>query len=379
MNRSGEIRLKDLLSRQTKAVSDKAIQDNGQVSADKVDALEHLAKLVQIGETAHSPSPRRRWPVVAVLVGTLLIVSILFFMRVSETEIELDVALSEVDFALHSEQVLTDVMGLAAIGVSGLREIRLPRSQDLELPTTSTTENATAAIRLSAPPEEASGTVTLATLVLPAETYVGIRPTGLSQQYRLTIEGSEFILDIAVNGAVRIEMAGSPAWQFNFSSPKPVVLQTGSYATDIDLTLQDNFPGTFSKQLLVKTLSLFRIDEFTDLDRTVVRRTSAILSGNLYMESLYGEKHMLRVGESLQFEIVRGEIRTLNLHDDRIALKFHGHVRRMSTGTGESHRSLMPTYLEWLQARHGLSLLWGTTLYLFALAGGVMRWWGIRI
>jgi hypothetical protein len=35
----------------------------------------------------------------------------------------------------------------------------------------------------------------------------------------------------------------------------------------------------------------------------------------------------------------------------------------------------MPTWLEWLRARHGLSLLWGTALYLFGLAVGVLRWW----
>jgi hypothetical protein len=39
----------------------------------------------------------------------------------------------------------------------------------------------------------------------------------------------------------------------------------------------------------------------------------------------------------------------------------------------------MPTYLEWLRARHGLSLLWGTTLYLFGVIVGALRWWGIRL
>jgi hypothetical protein len=49
----------------------------------------------------------------------------------------------------------------------------------------------------------------------------------------------------------------------------------------------------------------------------------------------------------------------------------------METGSEDSPRSLMPTWLEWLKARHGLSLLWGTTLYLFGLVLGVARW--IRI
>ena len=47
----------------------------------------------------------------------------------------------------------------------------------------------------------------------------------------------------------------------------------------------------------------------------------------------------------------------------------------MTSGSGDTRRSLMPTYLEWLQARHGLSLLWGTTLYVFGLVVAALRWW----
>ena len=39
----------------------------------------------------------------------------------------------------------------------------------------------------------------------------------------------------------------------------------------------------------------------------------------------------------------------------------------------------MPTYLAWLKARHGLYLLWGTTLYLFGLIASLLRWWGLRL
>ena len=70
-----------------------------------------------------------------------------------------------------------------------------------------------------------------------------------------------------------------------------------------------------------------------------------------------------------------GRSRTLRLREDRIALRFHGHVRGMSTGSADSPRSLMPTYLEWIRARHGVELLWGTTLYLFGLIAGALRWW----
>ena len=83
----------------------------------------------------------------------------------------------------------------------------------------------------------------------------------------------------------------------------------------------------------------------------------------------------------LEFDEIEGEIRMLRLTDDHIALQLHARVRGMSTGSGDTDRSLMPTWLEWLYARHGMSLLWGTTLYVFGLIAGILRWWrgGLRL
>jgi hypothetical protein len=78
----------------------------------------------------------------------------------------------------------------------------------------------------------------------------------------------------------------------------------------------------------------------------------------------------------IHFEQVRGEIRTLRLQDNNIDLKFHGRVRGLGAGPEENPRSLMPTWLEWLRARHSLSLFWGAAIYLFGLIAGVLRWWG---
>ena len=36
---------------------------------------------------------------------------------------------------------------------------------------------------------------------------------------------------------------------------------------------------------------------------------------------------------------------------------------------------LMPTLLDWLRARHGLSLLWATTAYLVGLFVAILGWW----
>ncbi len=58
-------------------------------------------------------------------------------------------------------------------------------------------------------------------------------------------------------------------------------------------------------------------------------------------------------------------------------MTFHGRVKGMKIGSDANPRSLMPTLLDWLRAQHGLSLLWGTTVYLFGIGLAVVRWFKV--
>ena len=95
-----EIKLHELravLSRRAKALSDAAIEADGEVPADAEKSLMRLRALVDICHSLQ-PSGRKRWPVAAVLGATLVLLSSLLFIRVPETEIELEVKASEVSF-----------------------------------------------------------------------------------------------------------------------------------------------------------------------------------------------------------------------------------------------------------------------------------------
>jgi len=377
MSRTDISQIRDLFSRKARVLIEDAIRTDGRIPAEEVQSLEHLARLVEICETEDRvPQPRKRWPVIAVLSATLAILSVLLFARVSETEIELELALSEVGFVLPTQQVLTDVLNVSAIGISGLREVRLPRAR--ERPAVNQSEGASA-ISLSVVSNGGRhGAVTLAPLTPSAGTRVWVRHTSLGRQYELSLEGG-MVLHVGVNGPVRIGLPGAPAEQFDFNSPKPIILRSDSGEVTLSLTLPSGSQGMFSRQLSASDFSLFRIEHYSELERTLVHRISTILSGTLYLESLNGRRHPLRPGEALHLEDVHGVIRTLRLLEDRIVLTFHGYVSGIRSGYGENPRSLMPTYLDWLQARHGLSLLWGTTIYLVGILAGALRWWGISI
>jgi hypothetical protein len=356
-----------LLQRELDVFAAETAQSEDPVSPDRVEALNGLAKLI---ETRDSLSPKtRNWWVAFVFLGTLIAASVLLFVRVRETEIELDVAVTELSFSLARAQAPSGAMNLSALGVSGLQDIELPLSSG----------QASAVSLTPATSKRRSGTVTLSPLFLPADSRLTLRRSDVANQYQLWTTGINLRLQATAEGSVSIGMSNAPARTLDFAIPKTVLLRGGPKEVSIDLTFDSLPKSPLAPLLQVRDISLSRIDQFVDSNQSLVRRLSTITSGTLSFESLNGQELRLRPGEDLQFKQSQGEIRSLELGVGQIGLKFHGRVQGMAEGVGEGHRSIMPTYLEWLKARHGLSLLWAASLYLFGLVAGALRWWGVRL
>jgi hypothetical protein len=374
--------IRNLLLHRVRAMHDETIKTDGAVPADKLEALERLSRLVQLCESARPPAPRKRWPAVAVVVATLAIVSFLLFSCVSETEVELDLTTSGVGFVLSTEQALSDLLNLSALGVSGQIETQVPRPRegatDLAL---ASEPDQHRAINLSIESNSVpASSITLAALILPDGTRVRIAPTEITSQYRISLRKAGLELRVDVNGSIMITVPGGPTERREFNRPQSVVIQSGADDVNLDLSLLDSAePKRFSHQLFIRDLSLFSIEELPGKQHTLVRRVSTVLSGAVYLESLNGKELPLRPGAPLRFKQSSGEIRTVSLSENGVNLQFHGFVTGMSTGSEENPRNLMPTYLEWLRVRHGLSLFWGAVLYLFTLSVGLLRWWGVAV
>lgn len=365
--------LKVLLHKEAAAMSDEAIRTDEQVPIDQLENFQRLAQIVKINDEIQRQR-FQKWPIVAILAGTLLIVSVLLFVRVSETEIELDVHLSQISFESAAQQHLTDVFNVFGIGVSGLQEIRMPHNGTRLSQADTTPETMNAAVHISVGQANTrKGTATLAPLVLSPGTRVQLKPEG--HNYQISISGITSLLRLDINGPISIVVAGVAKENLLARSPQPIVLRPGSEIVDVQLTTANSTDLTLSPNLLINHMWLSDIDELVGPSGTMARQLSTILSGTLYFESLRDSKRLLRPGEALRFDIAWGEIRRLIMGKDQIVLKFHGVVRRLQSGSFQQSFSLMPTYLEWIQAQHGLSLFWATTLYLFGLLAGILRWW----
>jgi hypothetical protein len=226
--------------------------------------------------------------------------------------------------------------------------------------------------------DKSTADVSLSPIVVPADTRVKLQRSREPHTYRLSLAGSGIAFQVGVRGPVQIGVVDSPPMLRRYDTPRSILLRPAA-SVDLDLTLKGPTVTPLMPQLTSTGLAFARIDELADSGGTLIRYTSTIRSGTLYLEELNGRAVVLRSGEALRFDEVRGQIRSLDFRDDHLALKFRGVARGMRSGWRETERSLMPTYLEWLRHRHGVYLLWGATLSAFGVVVALLRWWGIRV
>ena len=360
--------LRALLAQRTKALVDQAIGSEGRVSLQDVEALEPLARLAEMRDRTRQP---KRYPLLLTLLATLALLSVLVFVPVRSTEVELDLAVSELSFVLPVDYPITESLEVTSLGVSGLTAIDLPRSTTHPAATLQERD----LLLSSATIASRQGTITLASITLPAGTRVAVRAGARPQEYRLSFRARTPQLTVSVDGPIEVVVPDTDHVKRDFAVPRQLVMWLGTDVVDLVFTTPEVSRTVFLAQLPADSLHLSRIDEYTSTTNTVARHVSTILSGTVYMESIDGLGRALRRSEGIRLGTSTGAIRQLALAEDHLALQFHGRVSGMSSGSATVRRSMMPTILEWLRARHGLSLLWGTTAYVFGLALGALRWW----
>ncbi|MBO0723418.1 MAG: hypothetical protein J2P41_21520, partial [Blastocatellia bacterium] len=286
--------LKDLLRKRVQTLGDDALQSGGQLLVEQVEELESLARFIEIYQTTQAPPDRRRWLVAAALLVTLLIASFLLFMRVRETEIELDLALSEVSFVLPGQKVFAESLNLSALGVSGLREIQLPQADKAEAEIIQANNGAETSFRLSPLTRGAkNGSITLGTIKPENKTRIWLAHSGPGRRYRLSLKSPDLKLHADITSPIQIGGLGRGVKELDFTAPKAILLESGEDEVDLDLALPDTAGDPLTSQIEVSNLILTQIREFQEPDRTLVNTASSILSGTLYFTALDDKERKL--------------------------------------------------------------------------------------
>lgn len=369
--------LRDVLRQQAEAAAaEEVARVQEGLPTDRMQRLERLQKVVEAYDATHPRPPRRRWPVAAVFIGTLLLCSVLLFVRRNETDILLDLSVSELSFVLGAEQKLTELTALTTLAASGMQAIHLPRGRNREAQILESQGGPVPPVRYAlAADGRNQSSITLEPVILPANARVRVR-VNESQGLHLSMQRAERELQASAIGPVTLAVAGVGVERLDIASPQPLVFRLSPTDAELNFNVAESGGDIFAVPLRTDSLSLIQVDQAGDEARTIVRRTSAIRSGSLYFESLNGLEQKVRPGEMLELAGARGDITALRVESDHLALRFQGRVHGLTVGIGETRRSLMPTWLDWLKTRRSAWLLWGTAVYLFGLVMGFLRWMG---
>jgi hypothetical protein len=318
------------------------------------------------------PSPPNRWLPAAIFGVTLFIASVLLFTHVPATTIEFGGTFTGFGFVSGVEQPLNRPLSVTALGVAGLKEAQFPDEVALQ-------DGGMRAIRIAVDSvkDGKRGSIVVDRIVIPAGTHVWLSNTDVPRQYRVSFRSTTpapIAVLVDVLGTIATAPADAQSTTTTLRAPRPVQLTGTTSSLDLDLTLAPG-PAPRWQQIEARDLQVYRVENDQDADRPLVRPMSTILSGSIFFESTGGNERKLRPGELLRFGGASGTILTLDLRDDAIAATFQGDVRELRAGVGDHPRSIMPTLLDWLRQRQGLSLLWGTALYLFGVITTFRRWW----
>jgi len=327
---------------------------------------------------ARAPAPSivatpNRWLPALVFFATLVIASVLLFVRVSTTPIELSGTFTGLGFVSARQQPLGGPFRVSALAVAGVKGVQLPEEIARAADATALRVAVDEPVAGIAP-----GSIVVDRIMVPEGTQVVVTRTNVPGQYRLSLRGAAPGA-IAVHADVMGPLSFAPSTAARTTTvlraPRAVDVTSSSGALDLDFTLAQEEPASRWEQVDVRELRLYRVEDLQDGARPLARPLSSIQSGSLYFEALGGTERKLRPGELLRFGASAGTLLTLDLRHGEIAATFQGEVREMRTGSGDEPQSLMPTLLEWLRKRQALSLLWGTALYLSGIALTLRRWW----
>lgn len=369
--------LRKVLRARLETATRSALKTKGEIPADELASLERISRALALSDGL-KPSPRRWVPAAALLIA-LSLVSALMMIRVSETEITLEADVSEVAFTLAAEKTLLSRVEVGELTVSGIGALRVSPDTIASLSSPSSDDEART-VRIIA--TNTTGGISIAPLSPPAGTTARLSQPGPPRHHRLSIsapaKGTGISLRTDVRGEVILTTQGLPnkATPYNFGkSGATFDFEAHNDVMDADFVQKEAEDLTFYAQVPVETLVLSRIEEINSPQKSLVSPISSIKSGTLHLESLNGEKLELRTGELLRFTSSKGRIEQLKLQTGSIAFKFRGTVSGMKAGEDDTARDLMPTWLDWLKARQPLSLLWGTTVFVYGLIVSAASWY----
>jgi CHAT domain len=269
-------------------------------------------------------------------------------------EARFDLWVSRISFQLARNATVIERLRLQEIAATQLAALRLPT-----LPAPAEWRPAGSGgmkgFLLAVRPNAAPNTqLTLNALPLPAGTRVALDHLGANgddapNAYRLSFDGSDEELRVTFQGDVVLKPLDAPPAILHLAAPDSLILYPQSRSLDLDVLLNRFAGDEISPRLPIDGLTLLRIVEHHEAERSTVEEESTLLGGAVSVRAT-GARHRLKNGESLRFAEIAGSLTGLRLGTDGIRLAFQGRVSKLQRAAeGLQPESLMPSVLDlWL-------------------------------
>ena len=358
----------------------KQILDGGSLEKDHIVALEDRAKIFRVMNDTR-PKKRPILPMVALVGLTLTVFTILFFVRLGESTIAMDVVASEFSFQTNQAGSIWPTLDVKSIGLSPLGHIRF-RAAEGPLHTARERQSGPSFLsaKLTVKAEDGQAGISVPGFTLAPGATISLTDVSADKTQKLILEGGDvasapFRVDVV--GRVNLDRSTSPREHLTFESSSPVLFTPGASRLQLKLEYSERRDSRFLGGIAISKLTFVRTEALVVGTENIARLPSSVLAGEFVIEGYSDRRYTIRSGEVLGWEKFVGTLESISVARNGLSLVISGRVRGMTTGVGSLKRSLMPTLLEWLKDQYGLWLLWGGVAYLVPLLYGWLKWWGV--
>jgi len=291
----------------------------------------------------HRPRPRldlrrlrRPLPWVPALLGLVLLG--LGVWPAPQAEARFDLQVSQLFFRLAKSATVIERLDLAELAATRLAAVRLPESFPVP--------PGGGEIRgffLAARGEGAH--VALHTPPLPPGTGFGIAHQD-ENSYRFLVTDSEQPLGATFQGEVMLKPSTGPAVHLHLDHPGALEFHPQNGAVEVDVTFARFSPDSFTADIAIDALDLFRVIDQQTAAATELRKESTLLTGDVDVPAT-GRTIRLAKGEGLRFTHLTGSLTELHLGGEGLRFGFQGRVSGLERQSpGRAPESLMPTVLD---------------------------------
>jgi hypothetical protein len=370
--KSAAERFNRFLTSRLEALSARLPQDGlplDETLAEETRTLESLSNLRR--EHFRQTPSKSRHLIPVLLVSTAVAITFLIITPLPAVRAELDIACSAITYRTRSVVQLTGLSSLKLLQAIAFAPTQIEEPRNLQT-------------LVLMPPTEFrptdDGALTLSSVTIPPGTQVSIEQVEEAGTWRLRIANPAATVAATLARSVRVSTTGSEPATIDFGRGTRVALKASNSKTaDLEIHVS---PRDVNSLLVRRTIPVTEVsfhelvdEPMADSVGVIRSRSSSVLKGTIFNESLGGRQSALRHREVVDLSLIDGEIRELQLEPAAMHINFSASARELRIGSTGAMRSLRPSYLEWLAENHALKLVWGSAAWLFALVLGGIKWW----